>query len=350
MFRWLFLVLLGTIMTGWLLTSKTSQVGHGQGSGSQPFRPDLKRWVEADLISSDQAALIESFEEKRSPKRRISLFSEALGYIGAVLALAGGGVALGQVWEDLAAAARVGSLAVAALLAVAGGWLLRSHTEAALKRFMSVLWALSVALATGAIGTFFVDVVALDEEMRPLLIGGTGAIYAAALWRSQPTPLQLTAMLVTGLVAAVGLVTAVKGSPEWLYGQTIWVYGVASLALARRDLLRPAWTATLLGAILAAYGPSVGAHAYGWQLGIGLATGIALMGFGVTGRRLPLLGIGSLAALGYVTALVVRYFGNAIGIPTALAGVGILVIALAIVMGRGGRFRGGWLERPEAET
>jgi hypothetical protein len=48
----------------------------------------------------------------------------------------------------------------------------------------------------------------------------------------------------------------------------------------------------------------------------------------------PLLALGSLAALGYVTWLVVRYAHEPLGIPATMAITGVLIIALAAVSAR----------------
>src|SRR3989304_3770281 len=55
----------------------------------------LLRWVDASLITSEQAEAIRAFEEVPAEPRRVPLIAEALGYLGAALALAAGAARLG---------------------------------------------------------------------------------------------------------------------------------------------------------------------------------------------------------------------------------------------------------------
>lgn len=51
-------------------------------------------------------------------------------------------------------------------------------------------------------------------------------------------------------------------------------------------------------------------------------------------RNTPLLALGTLAAFGYITSLVVRYVHGPLGIPATMAITGVLIIALAAVSAR----------------
>ena len=62
---------------------------------------------------------------------------------------------------------------------------------------------------------------------------------------------------------------------------------------------------------------------------VGIASAGALMALSITSRRLPLLGIGGIAAFVYLTSSVVRYFGDTRGVPTALA------IVIVTMLGQG---------------
>src|SRR3989304_1563167 len=83
----------------------------------------LLRWVDASLITSEQAEAIRAFEEVPAEPRRVPLIAEALGYLGAALALAAGIVALGDSWQDLSDAARLGALGGAVVVLPVGGFL-----------------------------------------------------------------------------------------------------------------------------------------------------------------------------------------------------------------------------------
>lgn len=337
-------LLVGLILVGWYLWWRNqdrlvarSHAASGDVEAGIP--PDLARWMEAGLLSSEQIDAIVSFERARTPHRRIPLIAEAMGYIGAILALAGGGVAIGQVWEDWTEMQHVAIIGAAAATALLGGWLLRSQTEPALQRMMSVLWAFSVGGAAGTAALFYGEILEVPELMRALTIGGTAAVYAAVLWLLHRHALQEAALFVAGLVTSIGIVLALveEPAPQWGFALVVWAYGLTWMVLGWKQLVQPAWTAMGLGSMVWAFGPSIGSE-HGWMLGLGLLTAAAFMTLGVTTRRLPLLGIGSVALFAYLTALVVRYFGDALGVPAALAIVGIVVLGLAVLLGRSGTF------------
>jgi hypothetical protein len=48
-------------------------------------------------------------------------------------------------------------------------------------------------------------------------------------------------------------------------------------------------------------------------------------------RNTPMLAMGTIALFGYVTSMVIRYFADSLGPPTALALTGALILALAAV-------------------
>lgn len=306
--------------------------------------PDLERWFAAGLVSEEQVHAIVEFEDTHRPARRIPLLTEALGYIGAVLALAGGGVAIGQRWEDLSDGAHVAILAAATAVALLAGSLIRRQTEPAIQRMTSVLWTLSVAGFGGTLGVFFVDAMALSEDARALVIGGSTALYAGTLWAFHRQVLQEFALFAPGLVAAIGIAVILPGDADaWIFALITWVYGAVWMLLGWRGWMQPQWGALALGSVVIAFAGSVGAGEHGWLLGVGLATGAALMTLSITAHRLPLLGVGGIASFAYLTALVVRYFGDTLGIPTALAIVGGIVLVLAVMFGRSGMLDGsGW--------
>ena len=308
---------------------------------------EIERWLQAGLLSKDQADAIVVFEKRQASSRKIPTFAEALGYIGAVLALAGGGVAIGQVWDDLSEVAHVSILAAATLFALGAGWLIRSQAEPAIQRMMSVLWALSVAGSVATMSLLFVDVVDLSEDARGLAIGGISAAYAALLWGSHRRVLQLVALFGTGLAAAIGVIVILPGEPAgWVLALATWAYGGVWLLLGWNEIVMPAWAAVPLGAVVGSFAPSIAAEEHGWLLAVGLASAALLMALGMSDHNVPLLAIGSVASFAYLTASVVRYFGDTLGVPLALSLVGVLVLALAVTIGRTGTFGGGRWHHP----
>jgi hypothetical protein len=72
----------------------------------------------------------------------------------------------------------------------------------------------------------------------------------------------------------------------------------------------------------------------GWLLGLGLATAGVAVAASIPTRATLLLATGTVAMFAYVTALVVRYFGDTLGMPVALGCAGLLILGLAVGVGR----------------
>lgn len=306
--------------------------------------PDVERWLEVGLLSKEQAEAIGAFEESQILPRKIPLFAEALGYLGAIFAIAGGGVAVGQVWEDLSDAVRVGILAASTVATLGAGALVRPQSEPAMRRLTSVLWTISVVALVGTLVLTFVDVVELTDDALPLAIGGITSVYAAILWFFHRQVLQQAALFGTGMAAVQGALLMFPGEAgAWAYALIGWGYGVGWFALGWYGSMAPVWAALPLGAIAAMWAPSVAVDEYGWLYVVALVSAAALITLSITSRKLPLLAIGGVFSFIYLTSSVVRYFGDTLGVPLALAMVGAIVLAIAVAVGRTSAVGGqGW--------
>jgi uncharacterized membrane protein len=322
-------------------------------AGAQPVRPagtgglvgDLSRWVRAGLISTEQAEAIAGFEAVRRgpvPERRVSLLAEALGYVGAVLALAGAAVGLGQSWDDLPTWVHVVIPAGATVLLVLGGFLLRRQQEPAFGRLMSVLWVLSVGGAAWALAVVGSEVLDAGEEHTALLAAGGCAVLAGVLYLARRRGLQQAALLASLYAVAVsGLVSlpyepAVPWDdtpPLWWFAAAVWALSVAWVALGWREKVRPGALAVAMGCLGALVGPAIGLADYEWLLVPGLLTAAGMVAVSVPTRQTPLLALGMLGAFGYITWAVVRYFRHSLGVPVALVIVGAVFLALAVAAG-----------------
>jgi len=348
-------VLLGVVvLVAWGIWAKTHDSAapvrraagsSGAGAGFTPGRAgptDLERWVAAGLITSEQADSIRAFEAKTktSPpparERRVSLIAEALGYVGAALALAGAAVGLSQAWEDFASWSRLLTAFGTAVLLVLGGLALLRQTEPAFRRLQSVLWVLAVGAAAWALGVLHTEILGLAApEQVVLLIGAGSAALALVLWALRRDPLQHAALFGTLAVALIGAILSLPGeAPIWVYGLAVWALGVLWGLLGRQRVLQPWWLAVALGSVSATVGPSVGIDEYPWLLAVGLGTALFLMVVSVPTGQVPLLAVGTLGTFGYTTWAVFRYFGDSLGVPLTLVVVGGLFLGLAVVAGR----------------
>jgi hypothetical protein len=77
---------------------------------------------------------------------------------------------------------------------------------------------------------------------------------------------------------------------------------------------------------------------FGAMSAVGIVTAAGLMAFSVYGKFVAGLALGSVGLLAYVTGTVVRYFGDALGVPAALALTGAVILVLAAVTARLVRF------------
>jgi hypothetical protein len=281
------------------------------------------------LLTTEQAP------EGKQGTRRISLLTEAVAYIGAVLILAGGIATVGQRWHGITPWGRVGIIAGAAVFFLLAGIIVRRVREPAIQRLADVVWFLSVIGAGWAIGIAAHDVYANTAQVTALAVGTGVTVYSAALWLVRQHPLENFALF-TGLIITIcGTIVTIDSSPSSLaFALPLWGFGLAWLWLGWRRYIEPLWVTVPSGVLLALIAPSLAAGEYGWVFAIGVATAAAAMAASVPLRNTPLLALGTLAMFGYVTGVVVRYFHQSLGVPGALAITGVLILGLAVITAR----------------
>lgn len=353
------LIILGIMVAG-LVTwsararrfpSESSGVGSPGGGDSVPSRhdvartsrvPSLDRWVAAGLLDPEQAAAIAAFEAARAvPPRRVSLVTEALGYAGAALGVGGAAAALGPRWQDLQPGAQLGISAGVMVLMLIGGGLLRGQREAAFRRLANVLWLLAVGATAWTASVVAIEVIEIDTDVSwlPLLITGITTAMAFALWSMMPTGPQHSILYASSVATVVTvLVAALPDDPEtWPFTVAIWGWGLVWLLLGWRELVAPSAVAIVWGTGTALAAPLLVGAGEGWLLGMGLATAAIAVAVSIPTHTTLLLAGGTVAMFGYVIALVVRYFGDSVGTPIALAAAGLLILGVAVAAGRKSR-------------
>lgn len=279
------------------------------------------------LLTTEQAA--------EPGTRRISLLTEAVAYVGAILILAGGVTAVGQQWHGITGWGRVAVWAGAAMFFLLAGIFARRVHEPAIQRLVDVLWFLSVAGIAGAVGSAAHDVFEEAATTTALAVGVGVTLYSAALWLVRRHALQNFALF-TGLVVTIcGIIITVDNSPPSVaFAVALWLFGLAWAGLGWRRYVEPLWVTVPSGVILALIAPTLAVGEYGWVYAIAIATAAAAMAASVPLRNTPLLALGTLAMFGYVTSVVVTYFHESLGVPGALAIAGVLILGLAVVSAR----------------
>jgi hypothetical protein len=288
------------------------------------------------LLTTGQAA------EGEQGTRRISLLTEAVAYVGVILLLAGGAAAIGQRWNGIPSWGHVGVFAGAAVFFLLAGIIVRRVREPAIQRLAGVVWFVSVAGIAGAVGLAAHEVYGNNNAaVTALAVGLAVTLCSAVLWqvrRSAPQNLALFAGLVVTILGIAGIIVAVAGgamSVRWLaFALALWVFGLAWAGLGWQRYVEPLWVTIPCGVILALMAPSLAAGHYGWVYAIGIATAAAVMAASVPLRNVPLLALGALAMFSYVTSVVARYLHESLGVPSALAITGVLIIGLAVVSAR----------------
>jgi hypothetical protein len=271
-------------------------------------------------------------------KRHISLLTEAVAYVGAILLLAGGVAAIGQRWNSIGDWGQAGVLAGAAAFFLLVGILVRWVREPAIQRLAGVVWFLSVASAGGAVGFATHDVYGNTDAVTVLAVGVAVTVYSVALWLVRRRVLQNAALFAGLVIAICGIILTVAGGHgaalSLAFALALWGFGLAWAWLGWQRYVEPVWVTMSCGVILALIAPSFTVGEHGWMYAIGIATAAAAMAASVPLQNTPLLALGALAMFWYVTTVVVRYFHRSLGVPGALAITGVLILGLAVVSAR----------------
>jgi hypothetical protein len=265
----------------------------------------------------------------------VSLLTEAVAYVGAVLVLGGGIAAVVQNWNDISDWGHVGLPAAVAALFLAAGLVLRNVADDAIRRLVSALWFVSVGGVAAAVALATHDVYGGSGTTTLLVTGLATTAYSTALWLLRRRALQNAALFVSLIVAVCGVIAASFESPTpSTFALSLWALGLAWAGLGWLRVAEPMWTSMPLGVVLALVAPSVGIADHGWMFAIAIATAGALMAASVPLHNTPLLGVATVAMFAYVTWVLVRYFTDSLGVPAALAIAGLLILGLAVVSAR----------------
>lgn len=297
------------------------------------------RWAKRQgLLASGEGT------EGEPEKRRISLVTEAVAYIGAILLLAGGVAAVGQRWSHFTAWGHLAVFAAAAVFFLLVGVVLRRVREPAIQRLAGVVWFLSAVGVAGAAGYATHELIysPADPNTGTATVLGTGltvTLYAAALWLARRGALQDVALF-AGLVTMICGIIATAAGPHATdrisvaYALALWGFGLAWAGLGWRRYIEPMWVSVPLGALLALAVPAFAVGPFGWMYVIAIGTAAAAMAVSVPLQNTVLLGLGTVAMFGYVTSVVVTYFHRSLGAPAALSITGVLILGLAVVTAR----------------
>ena len=224
-------------------------------------------------------------------------------------------------------------LAFAAAVFLAAGWLTRKSTEPALQRLSAITWVISVAAFAGdaAVVNHMADTAGRTTF---LTVTTTATAYATTLWWLSRHAIQHLVVFCGTLLSTAAVINFVVDSPTaGIFGVSLWIVGVAWAVAGWSRRLEPWWAAVALGMAAALIAPS--AIGLTWALfALGIGTAAAVMAIAVYAKFTPALAFGAIAMLGYVTGAVAHYLGDRLGLPSALALTGLLVLAAAVGVAR----------------
>jgi hypothetical protein len=283
----------------------------------------VQRTARADPAAQDR---------ETRPERSISFATQSLATVGAILVLAGSGVAISQRWLFVTNWGRVAVLAGVALCFLIAGFLVRWHTASATQPLTELMWGASAGCVAGAATVAAVGVYRQPAAVTVVIAGSSLALYAATLWvlcRREALMIAAMAGVVSALCAA-GAVLVTDGALWLVVALGLWLIGIAWVILGWL-YPDPLGTSLALGAALALVAPAIAVQHQGWVYVIGIATGLAAMAVSVPLQNVVLAAFGSCALFGYITVLVVRYADRSLGVPASLVIIGVALIGLAII-------------------
>lgn len=298
-----------------------------------PVADALRRAVSAGIITPAQADAVLAAEGAGNPattrvRRRVPL-TEALGYLGGVLALSGALTLAVELWDDVPTWGRL-----VVLTAVAGAtWLVGARIDGdaapALVRLRGALWFISSVAVAALAGQVASDVAGSGDTTALLSGGSAAAVHGGLLWRRRDRPAQHFACVV-GVLVAVGAAAELIDGPGAV-GLAIGVAGAAWVGAART--LPPSVLALVIGgvAVLLGAGITAGDWADAAPL-LGLAAAAALVAVGVGTDRTPLTVVGLIGAFGYLPWAVGHFFAESLGVPLVMLLCGVALLAVTLIV------------------
>jgi hypothetical protein len=305
----------------------------------------LASWRAAGLLDADQVSAILAHEASAADPRpgpgsgRPSV-AEAIGYVGAALVFAAVALFLGQVWAELTVG---GQLTLATLVTVASAGAafgLALATTESLRRLVSVLTVGVVAGGAWTTSIVALDVVGLRDDPAAVVISGVAVLLAAAGYRWHPRALPQLTLLVAVLALGGSLLSLPQVDPDPLWGAlSLATVGGVWVMLAAGGYLRPRVLASTAGSLVAVLSLVIGSFGDHRGTLLVLATLVAggLVAAAVVSGGVHHLAVGAIGLFLAVPQLVFEWFGDAIGAPAALLLVGVLLVLLAVGLGRARR-------------
>ena len=292
----------------------------------------LERWVDEELISRAEAQAIARFEQQgETEPHRISLVTEAIGYVGAALLFAAGASLVSRFWDETDEVARITVLAIATAVLIGLGWAFRASAEPAVGRLAGVLWVAAVATTAGLAAVIAVDVANTEGRVPGFTAGMTATAVAVPLYLMRRKALQHIALFLSAtLVVASAFLVEESSVPAF----AVWVFAAAWAVAGGIGLLPPDRAAYALGSFAMLMAAQSIADTTDAGLWLGLATAGALLAASVVRHERVLLGFGVVGLFMFLMRTIQEYLGGGPAMAAGLAVAGFAVIVVALVLSR----------------
>lgn len=299
------------------------------------LREGLARWVDADLVTPEQAAGIAEYEARREPSGSGGLprWVEPLAYVGVVLV----GVALlvfaVEVWDSIAAWGRAALAGIVTTVLLVVGAVLHRSADQVGRRAASVAWLASLG---GVAGTTALTVLATTEpDLDPdvVLALSTSAATVAGL------VLYLVARTLLAHVGLAGAVSALLGSLLALLplagaatgALAFAALGVIWLLLTWGGLLTPSTVGYVVGAVLSlAVGFGSIDEAPLWS-GLGVVVALMLVYLATVLDSRWVLAAAVLGLVVWIPVTVTLLFEGSVAVPAAILITGVVTLAVVVL-------------------
>ena len=295
----------------------------------------LARAVDAGILDGAQARAVLDAEQARGAApggNRRMLVTEALGYLGGLLALSGAVILTTQYWREVAVAGRLGLLAAVAAVTWLVGIRIGDGSVPALIRLRGAVWLVSSAAVAALAEQVARDVAHVGEPAVWLSVGTAVAVHAGLLWWLRDRPVQHLACL-AGLLIAAGGAAGLAGG-EAAVGLAVAAVGAVWVAVGWVAVLPPPVLALVGGsvAVLAGAGITAGDWPDAAPL-LGLAAAVVFVVVGSGTNRTALTVVGLAGGFGYLPWTVGHFFAGSLGVPLAilLCGIALLAATLAVL-------------------
>ena len=293
----------------------------------------LQKWVDAGLVTQDQATAIEQFEEgSQEPREGLSPGMEVVAYVGAAVTLVALILIVSQYFDEIGKWGQValGAVVTAALLAAGEKFADSpnpSSTRASLlARFLAVA---AVALTTGLVVRATGWAEGHGDETT-LIVSAASLALAAWLWARSRTAIQMIAFGLTSFAVTTASINVALTLPSrWVWGIAPAALGVVWMLLGTSGVFAPRRTTLVLGGLGLLSAPLFSSDLDQWAL-FGIVVALVVAWLAVPLKEPALMGLAVAALVIYIPATVLEYFDGSLAFTLALLGLGLLLLAFVL--------------------